>query len=94
MNATRKYPLLRVIATVLKVVAWVILIAGIIGLVAGLGAAGGMTAEMGVLKGIFTAGSWALPVLAIIWFVQLYAFGSIIALLIDIEENTRRMASE
>jgi hypothetical protein len=94
MNVTRRYGLLRVIATILKVLAWVILIAGIVGVVAGLGAAGGMTAEMGVLKGLLTAGSWALPVLAIVWFVQLYAFGSIIALLIDIEENTRLMASE
>jgi hypothetical protein len=94
MNVTRKYGLLRVIATILKVVAWVILIAGIVGLVAGLGAAGGMSAEMGILKSIFTAGSWVLPVLAIVWFVQLFAFGSIIALLIEIEENTRLMASE
>ena len=94
MNVTRKYGLLRAIATILKVLAWVVLIAGIVGVVAGLGAAGGMGAEMGVLKSLLTVGSWVLPVLAIVWFIQLFAFGSIIALLIDIEENTRLMASE
>ena len=93
MNS-RRYRLLRVIATVLKVVAVVVLIAGIVGVVAGLGAAGGMTAEMGVLKSLLTAGSWLLPVLAVVWFVQLYAFGSIISLLVDIEETTRTMASQ
>lgn len=94
MNS-RRYRLLRVIATVLKVVAVVVLIAGIVGLVAGLGAAGGLgDTAPSVLRSIMTAGSWLLPVLAVVWFVQLYAFGSIISLLVDIEETTRTMASQ
>lgn len=95
MNVSRKYGLLRVIATILKVVAWIVLIAGIVGLVAGLGAAGGLGANAPtLLKSIMTAGSWVLPLMGIIWFVQLFAFGSIITLLVDIEETTRVMAAE
>ena len=29
----------------------------------------------------------------IIWFVQLYAFGSILSLLVEIEQNTRALAA-
>jgi hypothetical protein len=94
MNVERKYGLLRAIAIILKVLAWIVLIAGIIGLIGGLGAAGRMGAEMGVIKQLAAMGSWVLPVLAIVWFIQLYAFGSIISLLIDVEENTRAMAAQ
>jgi hypothetical protein len=33
-----------------------------------------------------------LPVTGIVWFVQLFAIGSILSLLVDIEENTRLLA--
>lgn len=93
MKVERKYGLLRVIALILKVLAWIVLVAGIAGLIGGLGAAGRMGAELGVIKQMTAAGAWVLPVLAIVWFIQLYAFGSIISLLIDVEENTRAMAA-
>jgi hypothetical protein len=94
MNASRGYRLLRFIATLLKVVAFLLLIAGVIGLVAGLGAAGGLGPNGALLGNLIRAGSWMMPLLAIIGFVQLYAFGSIISLLLDIEETTRAMASQ
>jgi hypothetical protein len=92
MDVPRRYGLLRVIALILKVVAWVVLVAGIIGLIAGLGAAGNVAEP--TLKSLASLGAWAMPVLAVVWFIQLYAFGSIISLLIDVEENTRAMATQ
>jgi hypothetical protein len=34
----------------------------------------------------------AAPIFGIVWFVQLFAFGSILSLLIDIEANTSALA--
>ncbi len=38
------------------------------------------------------AGSVGVPLLCVVWLVQLFVFGSILSLLIDIEENTRALA--
>lgn len=93
MNVPRKYGLLRVIAIVLKVLAWLVLVAGIVGLVVTLSAVGGLTANAPQLRSAVTAGAFVVPIVAVVWFVQLFAFGSILTLLIDVEENTRALAA-
>jgi len=90
MSVPQKYGILRVIALILKVLAWVVLAAGIIGMIVVLLNAGNTP---DVLRPLLSASAFAIPVIAIIWFVQLFAFGSVLSLLIEIEENTRGMAA-
>ncbi len=90
MSGSQKYGILRVIATILKFLAWVVLAAGIIGMFIVLANAG----KMGdALRPLATAGTFAVPIIAIVWFVQLFGFGSVLSLLIEIEENTRGIAA-
>ncbi|MGC8780380.1 MAG: hypothetical protein ACP5UQ_05885 [Anaerolineae bacterium] len=93
MAETSRYQVLRVIALVLKVLAWVALAVAVISLLIALpsflsatarGAPWYEVAPWGVMLG--------LPIMGVIWFVQLFAFGSILSLLISIEENTRALA--
>jgi len=93
MNVPRKYPVLRVIALILKILAWVVLAAGIIGMIALLSAGSGLPSDLQVLRPLTTAGAFTVPVIAIFWFVLLFAFGSILSLLVDIEEKTRELAT-
>lgn len=87
MNAPRKYGLVRVIAALLKIAAVVILILGIIALVASLVYGNQLRLPQWLTMG----GAVAAPLVALVTFVQLYAFGSILSLLVRIEENTRAM---
>jgi len=88
MNASQKYGLVRAIAFILKLLAWLALIAGVLGaIVSG-------TAFSGALQALRPLGVIVGPVLGIVWFVQLFAFGSILSLLVDIEENTRQLSAE
>ena len=91
MNVPRKYGLLRAIGTIMKVLAWIILVVGIVAAIVGLISLGSST---GLTRSLAYAGVIGAPLLSIVWFVQLYAFGSILSLLIDIEESTRTMAVE
>ncbi len=91
MNVPRKYGLLRAIGTIMKVLAWIILVVGIVAAIVGLISLGSST---GLTRSLAYAGVIGAPLLSIVWFVQLYAFGSILSLLIDIEESTRAMAVE
>jgi hypothetical protein len=87
----RKYGLVRAIAFILKLLGWVILIACIVA-----GIFGGVT--------LFSAPSLGLPawlgtgtimvavLTGLFWFVPFYGFGSILSLLLDIEENTRALS--
>ncbi len=90
MSVSQKYGVLRVIATILKFLAWLVLAAGIIGMIIVLANTGKMPEA---LRPLAAAGTFAVPILAIVWFLQLFGFGSILSLLIDIEENTRGMAA-
>ena len=90
MSVPRKYGILRVIALILKLLAWVVLVAGIIGMIVVLANAGKFP---DALRPLAAAGTFAVPVIAIVWFVQLFAFGSVLSLLIEIEENTRGIAA-
>ena len=94
MNVPRRYGLLRLIAFLLKFIAWVILLIGLLGAVGAAmwGARAG--SQSGILAALPLAGTVALPILGIVWWVQCFAFGSILSLLIDIEENTRLFAAK
>jgi len=93
MNVPRKYPVLRVIAMILKILAWVVLAAGFIGMIALLSAGSRLSADLQVLRPLTTAGAFGVPLFAILNFILLFGFGSILSLLVDIEEKTRAMAS-
>ena len=90
MSVSHQYGLLRVIATILKFLAWLVLAAGIIGMIIVLANTSKMPEA---LRPLATAGIFAVPIVAIMWFLQLFGFGSILSLLIDIEENTRGIAA-
>jgi protein-S-isoprenylcysteine O-methyltransferase Ste14 len=87
MNVPRKYVLVRVIAALLKIVAVIILVLGIAALIASLGLGSRLQAPSWLTLG----GAVAAPIVALVTFVQLYAFGAILSLLVKIEENTRAM---
>jgi len=87
MNVPRKYGLVRAIAVLLKLLAVVVLILGIVGLVASLNFGG----QLALPQWISVGGAVALPLIALLTAMQLYAFGSILSLLVRLEENTRAM---
>ncbi len=87
MNVPHKYGLVRVIAALLKIVAVIILVIGILALVASIG----YGSRLQVPQWLTLGGAVAAPIVALVTFVQLYAFGSILSLLVKIEENTRAM---
>ena len=87
MNAPRKYGLVRAIAVLLKLIAIIILILGIVALVASLVWGG----RIALPRWMSVGGAVALPLGALLLFIQMYAFGSILSLLVKIEENTRAM---
>ena len=94
MKASREYPVLRFIAFVLKLLAWLMLIGAVVAII---------LAAPSLLSALSRNAPWyevlpwgallSLPVFGIAWFVQLFAFGSILSLLIEIEENTRILAA-
>ncbi len=86
-NVPRKYGLVRVIAALLKIVAVLILLLGVAALVASLG----FSNRLPLPQWLTLGGAVAAPIVALATFVQLYAFGSILSLLVKIEENTRAM---
>lgn len=95
MNVPRKYSLLRLIAFILKLLAWVVLVAAAVGfilLLIGLG--GSYDTDNQILRALGAAGLVVTPLLGVVWFIQLFAFGSILSLLIDVEENTRALAAQ
>ncbi len=94
MSVQRKYNLLRAIAFILKLLAWLVLLAGIIGGLVGLLSGSAFARNVNLPAALPLIGSAALMFACVIWFVQLFAFGSILSLLIDIEENTRAIAAE
>lgn len=97
----KKYRMLRLVATIYKFFAWVILVLGVlgacgalIGSILGAGAAprGGPTdfAALGVVGGII--GGVLILFYAAVVFLGLYAFSELVHLVIALEENTRLTA--
>lgn len=92
MKVSRKYGLLRFIATLLKILGVLALALGLLGMVLVLaGGSANTLSELGMPAWLTALGALALPLVGLIWFVQLFAFGSILSLLISIEENTRAL---
>jgi hypothetical protein len=94
MTVPRKYPVLRVIALILKILAWVVLAAGFIGMIVLIVAGSSLPSELQAIRPVTTAGAFGVPAIAILNFVMLFGFGSILSLLVDIEQKTREMASQ
>jgi hypothetical protein len=95
MNVPQRYGVVRAIALILKILAWLALLGGLVTALATAVAIGNVSgAAAGLLQVIRSIGLIVGPVVGIVWFVQLYAFGSILSLLIDIEENTRVLSAE
>lgn len=88
MNVPRKYGLLRVVALILKILAWVVLGAGVVGAIVAL------TSLRSLLPQLAGVGAAGVLFACVMWFIQLFAFGSILSLLMDIEENTRALAGQ
>jgi hypothetical protein len=94
VDVPRKYGLLRLIAFILKLFGWLVLLAGIAGGVAALALIARTTSVPTDAVQILRMGGIVLsPILGVVWFVQLFAFGSILSLLVDIEESTRALAA-
>ncbi len=87
MDVPRKYGLVRAIAAFLKVLAVIILILGIVAVVGSLQ----WGKQFALPQWITLGGAVAAPLIALLTFLQLYAFGSILSLLVKIEEHTRSM---
>lgn len=92
MSAPHKYGVVRAIAFVLKLLAWIALLAGLLSAVV-IAVTGGAGAN-GLVDTIRSLGMVIGPLVGIVWFVQLFALGSVLSLLVDIEENTRALAEQ
>ncbi len=98
----RKFRVLRIVATIVKVIAWIVLVVGVLGgcgtlvlgLLAGSSGPRGGGAEFGPLAGLLggAVSGLVVIVLALIYFLFLYAYGELIYLLLALEENTRLTA--
>ncbi len=94
MKVAHRYGFVRAIALILKVLAWLVLLASIAGAVFGVTLLGRTAAQTLLPTALLGTGTVIASLLAgIFWFVPLYAFGSILSLLLDIEENTRALAT-
>jgi len=88
----RKYGALRTVALIFTIIAWIVLIVGIIGSIVvgavgadalGIGDGGAMYAAMVIICGI---------IMSVVYFLMLLAFAQLIYLLVDVERNTRETA--
>ncbi len=102
----RKFVVLRVVSSIFKVLAWIILAIGIlsgcltlaVGAMPGLlgGGSGGtnvvssQVGAFGLIGGI--AGALAIIFFTLLYFLFVFAFGDLLNLLISLEENTRLTA--
>ncbi len=104
----KKFRVLRIIGTIWKILAWIVLILGIVGAFASLLLAilggemmRGWMGNYGPMRGVGPGLGGVLGgivtfivtlILTAIYFLMLYAVGDMIYLLLDIEENTRMTA--
>jgi hypothetical protein len=101
----QKFGVLRIVATIFKILAWIVLVLGIIGACGSLATAfvPGMSTGLGSSNPFGTVPSGLTVVAAIgaaigaligtlIAFLILYAYGDLISLLLALEENTRLTA--
>ncbi len=102
----RRFRALRVIGTIYKVLAWIVLVLGILsavgvlvfGVLGGMQAGGAFGERGGVLQGLAAGGLGGLGgaivilLLTLLYFLVLYATGEAIYLALAVEENTREAA--
>ncbi len=101
----KKFKVLRIIGTIWKILAWIVLIVGVLSSIGVLLMSifgGGMLSQLGQEYGELVWASWAFGlaggivgfivslIATIINFLLLYAVGELIYLLLAIEENTRQ----
>ena len=93
MAVPNRYRVLWIIAQVLKVLAWIALIGAAVALVVGVPSFLSATARGAPWYEVLPLGMMlGFPIFGIVWFVQLYAVGSILSLLMDIEQHTRTLS--
>lgn len=95
MQMPPRYRVLWVIALVLKLLAWVALAGAVLALLIGVPGLLSATARGAPWYEILPMGLMlGFPFFGIVLFVQLFAVGSILTLLIDIEGNTRALSAQ
>ncbi len=93
MKVARRYGLVRVIAFILKLLAWIALIVCIAGAIFGVTLFSRPTPFLSPSI-LGTSTLIGAILIGLLWFIPLYAFGSVLTLLLDIEENTRTLATD
>jgi hypothetical protein len=97
----KKYRVLRIVATIWKVIAWIVLVVSVLGgcLTLVLGVVGGAAARSanlglggGLIGGLVTA--LVAIFLGVLYFVSLYAFAELVDVMLALEENTRTTAEQ
>ncbi len=100
----QKFRVLRIVAVIWKVLAWLVLVLSILGgcgtLAMGLLAGGGASARssdmlglgLGALSGVVTA--LIAIFFGVLYFVFLYAFAELVDVMLALEENTRATAEQ
>ena len=92
MSVPRKYGFLRIVALILKLLAWLVLVGGVAGAIVAKTPLSNLLQGMNAPTWLTGAGTVGVLLICVVWFVQLFVFGSLLSLLIDIEENTRALA--
>lgn len=102
----KRFRALRIIGTIFKVLAWIVLILGILsavgvlitGVLGGVRLGGGFGEREGAFQGLVAGGLGGLGaaigilLLTLLYFLSLYATGEAIYLALAVEENTREAA--
>jgi len=96
----KKYRILRIVATIWKVLAWIVLVLSVLGgcltfaLVVMGGAAASRNDALGLGGGLIGGGITALIAIffGVLYFVSLYAFAELVDVMLALEENTRATA--
>jgi hypothetical protein len=83
MEVPAKYGIVRAVAFILKLLAWIVLILGI---------GGGLLAMFNLGSGLGAFAGLGGVLTGVLWFLLLYAVGSILSVLVDIEQETRSLA--
>ena len=99
----KKYRVLRIVATIWKVLAWIVLVVSILGGCGTLalsvlgGSAAARANDLTGLGGGLIGGLFAALIaifLGVLYFVSLYAFAELVDVMLALEENTRMTAEQ
>lgn len=98
----KRYRILRIVATIWKILAWIVLVVSVLGgcgtLVLGVvgGAAARNSDALGLGGGLIGGAITALVAIffGVLYFVSLYAFAELVDVMLALEENTRATADQ